>query len=93
MKVYQAGIRSVVALMGAVLHEAQYRTLVQRFRRAIVMLDGDSTGRKASAVIAAKLRLFCEVVGLPVGVQPDQLSTEQIQEILQPVLQRRLPVR
>jgi DNA primase len=84
MKVHQAGIESVVALMGAVLYEPQCRALLSRFGQVILLLDGDITGRKASKVIAAKLRPHCpvQVVQLPVGTQPDQLLTGRIREIL-----------
>jgi DNA primase len=85
MKVHQAGVRSVVALMGSVLYEPQYRALLERFRHITLMLDGDRTGRKASAVIAHKLRPHCSIsiVLLPDRVQPDQLSAENIGKILQ----------
>ncbi len=43
MKVHQAGIRSVVALMGSALYEPQRQILLQRFRRVILLLDGDPT--------------------------------------------------
>lgn len=84
MKVYQASIQSVVALMGAVLYEPQRGALAGRFRQVILMLDGDITGRKASKVIAEKLRpiFTVQVLELPVGAQPDQLSPEAIQELL-----------
>ena len=84
MKVHQSGIPSVVALMGAVLYEPQGCLLLNRFRRVILMLDGDTTGRKASVAIAARLRARCrvEVADLANGRQPDQLSTEEIREIL-----------
>jgi len=95
LKVYQAGIPSVVALMGAALYEPQCRSLLGRFRHVILMLDGDTTGRKASTVIAERLRPRCsvQVVELPVDTQPDQMSMGEIQDILQPELQRRLEVR
>ena len=95
MKLHQAGIPSVVALMGVVLYEPQYCALLGRFHDVILMLDGDVAGQKASKAIAAKLQPSCQVqvVELPVGVQPDQLSTAEIREILQPVLQRRLALR
>lgn len=87
MKVHQAGIRSVVGLMGSALYEPQRHALLKRFRQVILLLDGDSTGRKASTVIAHTLRHHCSlrVVLLPDGVQPDQLTTKDIAEILQPV--------
>ena len=95
MKVHQAGIRSVIALMGAILYEPQRCALLGRFRQMILMLDGDIAGRKANKVIVEKLRPHCpaHVVELPSGTQPDQLSTEEIRELLQPALQRRLAVR
>ena len=86
MKVHQAGFRSVVALMGSALYEPQRHALRARFRHVILLLDGDATGRKASAVIAQKLRPHCHVrvVLLPDGVQPDQLPTKDIGKALQP---------
>jgi DNA primase len=87
MKVHQAAIRSVVGLMGSVLYESQRHALYARFRRVVLLLDGDPTGRKASTVIAEKLRrphCAVQVVLLPDGVQPDQLSAKDIEEALQP---------
>ena len=85
MKVHQAGIQSVVALMGAVLYEPQRGALTGRFHQVILMLDGDATGRKASEVIAEKLRPIStvQVQRLPAGAQPDQLSPEAIRKMLQ----------
>ena len=84
MKVRQAGIRSVVALMGSVLYEPQRHALLKRFNRVILLLDGDPTGRKASTVIAQRLRPDCSVrvVLLPEGVQPDQMPARDIGNIL-----------
>jgi DNA primase len=86
MKVHQAGIRSVVGLMGAALYEPQRQALLERFRHIILMLDGDPTGREANIVIAQQLRPHCHVrvVLLPDGVQPDQLPAEDIGNVLQP---------
>lgn len=82
--VHQAGIQSVVSLMGAVVYDPQCHALVARFPRVILMLDGDITGRRATKMIAAKLRPSClvHVIELPDGVQPDQLSTREIRQIL-----------
>jgi DNA primase len=84
LKIYQAGLRSVVALMGAVLYRSPERALRERFRQVVLMLDGDATGRKASRIIAERLRRQCAVraVQLPADVQPDQLSAETIRKIL-----------
>ena len=86
MKVHQAGIRSVVGLMGSAFYDPQRQALLERFRHIILMLDGDPTGRKASIVIAQQLRPHCHVrvVLLPDGVQPDQLTAEDIESVLQP---------
>ena len=86
MKVHQAGIRSVVGLMGSALYAPQRQALLERFRHVILMLDGDPTGRKASVVISQQLRQHCHVrvVWLPDGVQPDQLQAADIESVLQP---------
>jgi DNA primase len=84
MKVHQAGIRSVVGLMGSAFYEPQRQALLGRFCRAVLLLDGDRAGRKASTVIARKLRPNCEVrvVLLRDGVQPDQLPAKEIAKLL-----------
>ena len=86
MKVHQAGVRSVVGLMGAALYESQRRTLLERFQHIILLLDGDPTGRKASAALAQQLRAQCRVrvVLLPDGLQPDQMPAREIVRVLQP---------
>ena len=85
MKVHQAGIRSVVALMGSALYEPQRQILLKRFRHTILLLDGDSTGRKASQVIAHRLQPHCsvQVIRLAESLQPDQMTAEDIREVLQ----------
>jgi len=85
LKLHQAGVSSVVALMGAALYASQHRLLRERFRRIILMLDGDDAGRRATADIAARLQQHASVrvIHLPDAVQPDQLSTEAIRHFLQ----------
>jgi DNA primase len=72
--------------MGSALYSPQRQALLERFRHIILMLDGDPTGRKASAVISQQLRPHghLRVVLLPDGVQPDQLPAEDIRKFLQP---------
>jgi DNA primase len=84
MRVRQAGFPGVVALMGASLSARQESTLLERFDRVIVLLDGDAAGRAGSRSIAARLSGRCSLVTveLPDGTQPDQLSTTAIQELL-----------
>lgn len=84
LKLHQAGVPAVVALMGAALYEAQKAALLRRFRSIILMLDGDTAGRSASAVIPTQLRPYAtvRVIHLPDGVQPDQLTSNAAREIL-----------
>jgi len=83
IKVQQAGLPSVVALMGSSLSETQEKFLCQ-FPRIILFLDGDPAGREATAVIASRLmfKTFVKVVSLGDGKQPDQLSSDEIKNIL-----------
>jgi DNA primase len=84
LKLYQAGVRSVVALMGSALYAPQQDALLQRFHRLILMLDGDVAGRRATADIAARLSAHCcvQMVSLPEPMQPDQMSAGQIRHAL-----------
>ncbi len=83
-KLHQAGVRSVVALMGSALYASQQRLLLDQFRRVILMLDGDAAGRRATAEITARLRPHCsvQVVALAPDVQPDQMTSEEVWHVL-----------
>jgi DNA primase len=85
LRVHQAGFRSVVALMGSAPYQRQCELLTERFRRIVLMLDGDEAGRRGSAVTATRLAGCCPVlvVGLATNSQPDRLSETDIQKILQ----------
>lgn len=82
---HQAGVRSVVALMGSTLYPTQQRLLLERFQRVILMLDGDAAGRRATVEIATRLRSHCsvQVTDLAAQRQPDQMSSDQIRHVLQ----------
>ena len=84
LKVHQAGFRAVVALMGSALSERQRWLLVERFRGVTLMLDGDRAGCEASVAIAARLGQDRPVrtVRLNENAQPDQLSSQCLQELL-----------
>jgi len=84
LKVHQAGLPCVVALMGCSLSEYQETLLVQSFRNVALMLDADSAGVYGSTVIADRLGKHCavEIVGLATGQQPDRLSTPEIHRAL-----------
>lgn len=84
MHVYQAGFASVVALMGARLSPPQKELLAARFSQVVLLLDGDATGRAATAQTARDLTGVCSVTPLllPLGVQPDQMTVEQLRRVL-----------
>lgn len=57
---------------------------MERFKRVVLMLDGDDTGRVATKAIRAKLLQECDVLTATVsdGTQPDQLSPGEIRALL-----------
>jgi DNA primase len=80
LKVHQAGHPGVVALMGSSFSQRQSELLRSHFDHVTLMLDGDEPGRRATEVIAKSLasQLSVQQVELPSGVQPDQLSSAEI---------------
>jgi DNA primase len=84
MKVHQAGFPGVVGLMGWSLSEEQEDLLAKHFHEAVLMLDGDEAGRKATPESAARLarKMFVRAVELATGAQPDRFSSEEIRAIL-----------
>jgi DNA primase len=91
MRVHQAGFPAVVALMGARLSGAQQELLTGRFSKVVLLLDGDATGRTATARIAGDLAPASSIteVLLPGSMQPDQMAEEQIQQVLREAERRR----
>ena len=76
MKVTQAGY-PCVALMGSTMSKAQEELLGEHFGHVVVMLDGDEAGREAAVGIADRLQRVVyqvQLVDLPQGVQPDNIS-------------------
>jgi DNA primase len=88
LKVHQAGFPGVAALMGTVLFPLPQKLLLERFQRVILMLDGDESGRQATHRIGAQLVGQCSVqlVAVPAGRQPDQMTEEEIRALLGAVL-------
>jgi DNA primase len=84
MRVHQAGLPCVVALMGASLSMEQETSLLRRFAQFVLMLDGDATGCAASRVIADRIseRCLVTVVSVPSGTQPDQLPPAAIRQLV-----------
>ena len=85
LKVHQAG-HPVVALMGASFSQRQSELLLSHFASVTLMLDGDQPGRRAAEVMAKLLRPKVRVnkVELPSRVQPDQLSSAEINVLVGP---------
>jgi len=83
MRVHQAGFAGVVALMGARLSAPQQELLTGRFSKIVLLLDGDATGRTATAQIAGDLASVSDVTELllPPGMQPDQMAADQIRRV------------
>jgi 5S rRNA maturation endonuclease (ribonuclease M5) len=88
-KVWQAGHRNVVALMGSSLSDRQAGLLHQHFRSAVLMLDGDAAGQSATDAITRRLAQIMNVdpIHLKAGVQPDQLAPREINDMLSGHLQ------
>jgi 5S rRNA maturation endonuclease (ribonuclease M5) len=86
LKVYQAGHPAVVALMGSSFSQRQSELLLSHFASVTLMLDGDQPGRRAAEVMAKLLRPKMRVnkVELPSRVQPDQLSSAEINVLVGP---------
>lgn len=82
MKVSQSG-SPAVALMGSSLSEAQEELLVAKFERMVVMLDGDEPGRTAMTECLNGLgrRMWVRAAMVSAGKQPDQLASEELQQI------------
>jgi hypothetical protein len=83
-KVWQAGHRNVVALMGSTLSEVQAGVLQKHFRSAVLMLDGDAAGQAATEAITQRLSQIMDVepIHLKPGVQPDQLAPREMNDTL-----------
>ena len=83
MKVSVAGF-PCVALMGSSLSDVQEALVAAKFERVIVMLDADEPGQQAAAECLTRLSrlMWVRAALLPEGKQPDQLSSEELQEVL-----------
>ncbi len=80
LRVHEAGLPGVVALMGCSLSIRQEELLCERFQEVTLFLDGDSAGRTAGAAIAQRLvsKVSTRLVEAPAGSQPDLLGADQI---------------
>lgn len=79
LKLAEAGLANVVAVMGSELSDQQTE-LAAIAPDVIVLFDGDEAGRKGSAHAAAKLSLRTKVrvIRLPEGMKPDMLPAKAL---------------
>src|SRR6516225_8365623 len=86
LKVHQAGHPTVMALMGSSFSQRQSELLLSHFANVTLLLDGDDTGRWAADVMVQLLQPRASVrnLELPNGVQPDQLSSAEINVLVGP---------
>jgi len=86
LKVHQAGHPAVVALMGSSFSQRQSELLLIHFTSVTLMLDGDEPGWRAAEVIAKLLtpKVPVNKVELPNRIQPDQLSSAEINVLVDP---------
>ena len=82
MRVWQAGWRPVVALLGTDLSSAQ-QALLATAPSVVVMLDGDDAGRQgARRLVSALAPRPVRVVRLPEGRDPADLDDEALRPLL-----------
>jgi DNA primase len=83
-KTHQAGHRNVAALMGSKLSDRQAGLIGTYFDQVILMLDADEAGKAATAAAGTALsaNLSVQIVELASGTQPDQLASQEINQLL-----------
>ena len=83
MRLSQAGWPNVVSLLGTSLSSVQSDWLLQA-PSVLVMLDGDDTGKKATASVVEKLKGKTKtfIHHLPKGLDPDDLSDGDLKTIV-----------
>ena len=84
MKITQAGF-ACVALMGSTMSKPQEELLTEHFGHVVVMLDGDEAGKESALGISDRLQRAVyrvDRLDLPHGVQPDQLSVDELHRLL-----------
>lgn len=86
-KVWQAGFRNVVALMGNWMSEEQEALIVKTVGsqgKVTLILDGDKAGREGSEDIIKRLisQVYLKAIFLKEGQEPDNLKEEEIKKLL-----------
>jgi DNA primase len=85
---HKLGHTNVVALCGVSLSDRQCELLFRYTKNLVLMLDGDQAGQIASYNSMLKARnnnLFTHVVQLPNETDPDELSNEALEFIVEQI--------
>jgi DNA primase len=84
VKVWQAGF-PCVAVMGCKLSQEQRHLLAANFSAALLLFDGDAAGIAGAQAGINDLggKMWVKAVWLKMDQQPDQLSSEELQELLE----------
>jgi len=87
MKVWQAGFKNVVALMGTVISDEQEKLLIGSLApdgKLALMLDPDEAGLRATTEITERLinKLYIKIVDLQGDTEADSLTKDRIKELL-----------
>jgi DNA primase len=95
MRVWQAGHRRVVSLMGSMLSAAQEERIAQlagEDGQVLLLFDEDGAGRKGRREAQERLSQHVAVgmIRLQEGQQPDSLSAEEILELILSYAQREV---
>lgn len=88
--VWEAGIKNVVACMGANMSREQVLSLCSSpFRNCVIMLDGDEAGRSGTISVNKKLEPFfnIQILSLPEKTSPDDYDRLELKELLDLYLQ------
>jgi DNA primase len=84
MRLWQVGFPNAVALLGTMLSSVQ-RKWIENAPDILLMLDGDTAGRKATAQIASTFKSpnRVSIHHLPDGFDPDDLSDQQLKSVVE----------
>ncbi|MGJ4747326.1 DNA primase [Leptospira sp. SA-E8] len=88
------GLENTVACMGTAVTENHIRTMKKFSDKFLLVLDGDSAGRKGAlhaAELCLKEGLDCFVILLPEGKDPFDLSKELNRQELHKLLENQIP--
>jgi DNA primase len=85
MLIAQVGF-ACLGLLGSSLSPAQEELLAAHFKSAVILMDGDEAGRRATNDCLARLgkRMWARAVSLPQGLQPDDLPAQELASLLAP---------